>query len=80
MSLQRATRITPGAAPGAATRLPLVAACLLALLIASCQPTLKVESPKEPITINLNITLDAEVRLKIEEQAEEVIDSNPDIF
>lgn len=64
----------------AATRLPPSAACLLVLLIAACQPTVTVETPKEPITINLNIKLDAEVRLKIEEQAEEVIESNPDIF
>ncbi len=49
-------------------------------LIVACQPTVKVEAPKEPITINLNIKLDAEVRLKIEEQAQEDIQSNPDIF
>lgn len=57
------------------------AAALLALLmLAACQPTVKVEAPQEPITINLNIKLDAEVRLKIEEQAEEDIAENPDIF
>lgn len=49
-------------------------------LIVACQPTVKVEAPKEPITINLNIKLDAEVRLKIEEQAQEDIQANPDIF
>lgn len=49
-------------------------------LIAGCQPTVRVEPPKEPITINLNIKLDAEVRLKIEEQAKEDIQANPDIF
>jgi len=49
-------------------------------LIVACQPTVKVEAPKEPITINLNIKLDAEVRLKIEEQAQDDIQSNPDIF
>ncbi len=49
-------------------------------LIVACQPTVKGEAPKEPITINLNIKLDAEVRLKIEEQAQEDIQSNPDIF
>ena len=49
-------------------------------LAAACQPTVKVEAPKEPITINLNIKLDAEVRLKIEDQAKQDIKSNPDIF
>ena len=56
------------------------AATLLGLLIASCQPTVKVQAPQEPITINLNIKLDADVRLKIEEKAEEDIEENPDIF
>jgi hypothetical protein len=46
----------------------------------SCTPTVKVEAPAEPITINLNIKLDAEVRLKIEEQAKDDISNNPGIF
>lgn len=60
--------------------LPLSVLVLAGGLIAACQPTVKVEAPKEPITINLNIKLDAEVRLKIEEQAKEDIQANPDIF
>lgn len=52
---------------------------LAALSLAACQPTLKVDT-EEPITINLNIKLDAEVKLKLEEQAEDDIDENPDIF
>ena len=59
---------------------PLIAVVLAGGLIVACQPTVKVEAPQEPITINLNIKLDAEVRLKIEEQAQEDIQANPDIF
>ena len=58
----------------------LASAVLLALLVGACQPTVKVETPTEPITINLNIKLDADIRLKVEQEAEEVIESNPDIF
>jgi hypothetical protein len=68
------TRSTPNVA------IVLSAMVLTSGLIVACQPTVKVEAPKEPITINLNIKLDAEVRLKIEEQAQEDIQSNPDIF
>ena len=53
---------------------------VIGVLASACQPKVAVEAPKEPITINLNIKLDAEVRLKIEEQAREDIESNPDIF
>ena len=62
------------------TAIPLTAVVLACGLILACQPTVKVEAPPEPITINLNIKLDAEVRLKIEEQAQEDIEANPDIF
>ncbi len=47
------------------------------LVLAGCSPTVKVEAPKEPITINLNVKLDAEVRLKLEEKAQEDVEKNP---
>ncbi len=59
-----------------------LALCLMAggIALAACQPTVAVKAPEEPITINLNIKLDAEIRVKLEEQAEEDIQENPDIF
>lgn len=57
-----------------------LAVALAAGLLGACQPSVRVEAPKEPITINLNIKLDAEVRVKLERQAEEDIAKNPDIF
>ena len=50
------------------------------LVLAACEPTVRVETPKEPITINLNIKLDAEVRVKLEETAKKDIKSNPGVF
>jgi len=44
---------------------------LALLLLAACTPTVAVEAPKEPITINLNIKLDANVRLQVEENAKQ---------
>ncbi len=55
--------------------------CAAALFAAAaCTPTVKVEAPQEPITINLNIKLDADVRVRLEEQAREDIRENEDIF
>lgn len=51
-----------------------------ALIGAGCTPTIQVKAPKEPITINLNIKLDAEVRVKLEESAQKDIKSNPGLF
>jgi hypothetical protein len=46
----------------------------------ACQPRIALEAPKEPITINLNVKLDADVRVRLEERAKEDIQRNPDIF
>lgn len=55
-------------------------AMALVALLAACTPTVQVEAPKEPITINLNIKLDAEVRVKLEEAAREDVKKRSDIF
>lgn len=49
-----------------------------AVLLAACEPTVRVEAPREPITINLNIQ--ADIRVKIEEQAKQDIAKNDNIF
>jgi len=69
--------ILPGARRLARGPLAL-AAGLVAL--AGCQPSVQMKAPEEPITINLNVKLDAEVRVKLEKQAEQDIQKNPDIF
>ena len=63
----------------AAPRL-LLSALFLAGWLAGCTPTVKVEAPKEPITINLNIKLDADIRVRVEDKAKEDIAANPDVF
>ena len=52
-----------------------MAALLIAL--AACTPKVAVEAPKEPITINLNIKLDADVRLRVEEKAKSDVETKP---
>ena len=53
---------------------------LLAVAAGACEPTVRVEAPKEPIRIQLDIKLDADVRVRIEEQAREDVKKNPEIF
>jgi uncharacterized protein (DUF58 family) len=61
-----------------AFKIALLAAFIPAVL--ACTPTVRVEAPTEPITINLNVRLDADVRVRLEEQAREDIAENPGIF
>lgn len=57
-----------------------LSAIIVLLTMSACTPTVKVVAPTEPITINLNIKLDADVRVKLEEQAKKDVESNPDVF
>jgi hypothetical protein len=45
------------------------------LLLGACTPTVAVQAPTEPITINLNIKLDANVRLQVEEKAKQDVET-----
>lgn len=51
-----------------------------AIALLGCQPTVKVQPPSEPITVNLNIKLDADVRVHLEQAAREDIAANKEIF
>ncbi len=53
---------------------------LLSLLVLGCTPTVKVETPNEPITINLNVKIDHEVVLKVDQELDDVFEENTDIF
>jgi hypothetical protein len=62
------------------TPLRLLAACALVGSAFGCSPVVRVEAPREPITINLNVKLDADVRVKLEEEAKKDVAKNPEIF
>lgn len=55
-------------------------AFLAAAALAACQPTVKVEAPDKPIVINLNVKIEQEVRIKVEKEAETLLDQREDIF
>ncbi len=50
------------------------------LLITGCAPTVKVEPPDKPITINLNVKVEHEIRVKVERDLEELISTEKGIF
>ena len=51
-----------------------------ALASAACTPTVQIAAPDKPITINLNVKIDQEVRVKIDKDLEDLIAKNPDLF
>jgi hypothetical protein len=63
-------------------RSPRGAAVLLVLAWfgAACTPKVQVEAPREPITINLNVKIEHEIRVKVDKDLEQLFSQESDIF
>ena len=48
--------------------------------VAGCSPTVKVEAPKEPIEINLNVKIEHEIRVQVDKELEGLFDEDSDVF
>ena len=59
---------------------PLVVACLLSGLLPGCAPTVQVATPNEPITINLNVKIEHEIKVKVEKDLEEIFSEDSELF
>jgi hypothetical protein len=46
----------------------------------ACTPKVAVEAPKEPIVINMNIKIDHEIRVKVDEDLDQAIAEDKEIF
>ena len=49
-------------------------------LLTACNPTVKVEAPDEPITINMNIKIEHEVRIKVDKELDDVFADDSGLF
>lgn len=47
---------------------------------AACTPTIRIEASDKPITINLNVKIDQEIRYRLDKDLEDAIASNPNLF
>ena len=50
----------------------LFACLLLAAVMAGCTPTVRVQAPQEPITVNLNVKIQHEIYVKVDKDVEEL--------
>jgi hypothetical protein len=55
-------------------------AALWIVSLSACTPKVQIEAPKEPITINLNVKIEHEIRVKVDEDLENLFDEDDDIF
>ncbi len=48
--------------------------------LSSCTPTVKVEAPEKPITINLNVKIEHEIKVKIEKELDSILSEESGLF
>lgn len=62
-----------------ATR-PLLAAVLSASLLSGCVPRIEVATPKDPITINMNVKIEHEIHIKVDKDVENLLKDQSGLF
>ncbi len=58
----------------------LTALICLFFAVAACTPTVAVKPPEEPITINLNVKIEHEIRVKVDKELDDLFDEDSGLF
>ena len=48
--------------------------------VAACTPTVKVEAPKEPIEINLNVKIQHDIRVQVDDELKDLFKEDSGVF
>ena len=48
--------------------------------LSACTPTIEVKAPEEPITINLNVRIEHEVRVKVDKELDDLFSEDSELF
>lgn len=54
--------------------------CLLLISTTGCTPTVKIEASDKPITINLNVKIEHEIRVKVDKELDSVLSKDTGLF
>jgi hypothetical protein len=46
----------------------------------ACAPTVTVKAPEEPITINLNVKIEHEIRVKVDKDLDDLFTEDSELF
>ncbi|MHA7846806.1 YnbE family lipoprotein [Serratia sp. D1N4] len=58
----------------------LLAAVLGTGLLSGCIPRIELATPKDPITINMNVKIEHEIRIKVDKDVENLLKNQSDLF
>jgi hypothetical protein len=53
---------------------------VFSLMLVACTPRVEVAAPDKPITINLNVKIDHEIRVKVDKELDQVLSKNSGLF
>lgn len=53
--------------------------CCMALLM-SCSPTIQVAAPEKPITINLNVKIEHEIKVQVQKDLDDILSEDSGLF
>lgn len=53
---------------------------MLSAFLLGCTPTVKVEAPKEPIEINLNVKIEHHIRVQVDKELEDLFEEDSELF
>ncbi|OIN04843.1 YnbE family lipoprotein [Oceanisphaera psychrotolerans] len=59
---------------------PLLQGVLLGLLLSACTPRVEVVVPDKPITVNLNVKVDHEIRVRVDRELEKLFEQEQELF
>ncbi|KKO05384.1 hypothetical protein LCGC14_0076550 [marine sediment metagenome] len=48
--------------------------------VVACTPTVRVEAPTEPITINLNVRIEHEIRVRVDRELDDIFAADSGLF
>lgn len=60
--------------------LAIMLAFLATVILVSCTPRVEVAAPEKPITINLNVKIDHEIKVKVEKDLDNVFTDQSGLF
>lgn len=55
---------------------PLLAAVLGTSMLSGCVPRIEVATPKDPITINMNVKIEHDITIKADKEVETLLEKN----
>lgn len=58
----------------------LVISILSSVFLGACTPRIELAIPDEPITINLNVKIDHEIRVKVDKELDDLFEAESGLF